>query len=169
MNDKKQIEEMAKDLKKIEEDINYKVLQETLTYVKKYHKYNSKEDYSLAHIKTVYELTAEEMINQGYCKILEDSVVLTREEYDKLYQKGYDDGKEFAEKFYKPLVKAETSKEIAKEIYHKIKIKVLTEDMTEDRPQTLYRFTSFDIMKMAREIVEEFGVVIENGHVIIKE
>jgi hypothetical protein len=91
--------------------------------------------------------------------------VLSREEYEKLkmLEEGHitcEDVLEFVEK---------ARKETAEKIYHKIKIKVLTEDMTEDRPQTLYRFTSFDIMKIAREIVEEFGVVFENGHTTIKE
>jgi hypothetical protein len=91
---------------------------------------------------------------------LEDSVVLAKENYDKLCHLayfGYDD------------IKEQASKETAEKIFNKIKIKALTEDMAEDRPQTLYRFTSFDIMKMAREIVEEFGVVFENGHTTIKE
>ena len=59
-------------------------------------------------------------------------------------------------------------KDTAEKIFQKIKIKVLTEDMNEDRPQTLYRFTSFDVMKMAREIVEEFGVVFENGRATVE-
>ena len=59
------------------------------------------------------QIMADHLYNAGYRKLPKNSVVLSKEEYDKLYQKGYDDGKEFAEKFYKPLVKAETSKETA--------------------------------------------------------
>ena len=96
--------------------------------------------------------------------VFEDSVVLSREELEAqcfdYYRKGYKLG---VEDFNK------ARKETAEKIFERIKIKVLCEDMTEDRPQTLYRFTAFDIMKMAREIVEEFGVVFENGHTSIKE
>jgi hypothetical protein len=80
----KQIEEMAKDIETIEKEEGNKLLNETLSYVKKHHKYNSKEDYSLAHIKTLYELTAEKLYKQGYRKLPEDSVVLSREEYERL-------------------------------------------------------------------------------------
>lgn len=82
----KQIEEMAKDLEKIEKEQGHKLLNETLSYVNKNHRYNSKEDYLLAHKKTIYELTAEELIKQGYQKVDKDkdSVVLTKEEYERL-------------------------------------------------------------------------------------
>lgn len=78
-----QIEEMAKDIETIEKEEGHKLLNETLSYVNKHHKYNSKEDYSLAHIKTLYVLTAEKLYKQGYrnCK---DMVVLSREEYEEL-------------------------------------------------------------------------------------
>jgi hypothetical protein len=94
-NKEKQIEEMAKDIETIEKEEGNKLLNETLSYVKKHHKYNSKEDYSLAHIKTLYELTAEKLYKQGYRKLPENArviipsedsqmVVLSREEYDEL-------------------------------------------------------------------------------------
>ena len=108
--------------------------------------------------------------------IPEGSVVLSREEWARLrnleinYNDTYEDYRkyEIENKALKQELK-QVRKETAREIFNKIKIKALTEDMTEDRPQTLYRFTSFDIMKMSREIVEEFGVVFENGHATIKE
>lgn len=77
--EKEMIEEMAKDLEKVEKETYSKIVKETQAYVKEHHKYNSKEDYSLAHIKTVFELTAEEMIKLGYGKIPEGSVVLSME------------------------------------------------------------------------------------------
>ena len=81
----KQIEEMAEDIEKIEKEQGHKLLNETLSYVNKNHRYNLKEDYSLAHTKTIYELTAEELINLGYQKVDKNKqVVLSREEYDEL-------------------------------------------------------------------------------------
>lgn len=150
---------------------------------------------TIYHEKASSEQIAQGLVNAGYRKIPENAVVLTREEFDKLglvvetVQKYESDEKgqpilveeqkivkklrtdftELLNQEIRELNLAQARKETAEKIYHKIKIKVLTEDMTEDRPQTLYRFTSFDIMKMARGIVEEFGVVVENGHVIIKE
>jgi hypothetical protein len=120
--------------------------------------------------------------------IPKDSVVLSREEHEILVKTAQGKiGNMKATDFLKACISSgfmveavsteekvkqayeKGSKETAEKIYHKIKIKVLTEDMAEYRPQTLYRFTGFDIMKMAREIVEEFGVVFENGHTTIKE
>lgn len=77
----KQIEEMAKDLEEIEKEQGHKLLNETLLYVNKNHRYNLKEDYSLAHKKTIYELTAEELINLGYQKVDKDSIILSKEQY----------------------------------------------------------------------------------------
>lgn len=105
---------------------------------------------------------AKILIKKGYRKIPEGSVVLSIEEVNEFR-------KDSAEvKFLKNKIIEQARKETARDIFNKIKIKVLTEDMTEDRPQTLYRFTSFDIMKMSREIVEEFGVVFGNGHAIVE-
>ena len=73
-----------KDLEKVEKEAYSKLVKETHAYVKEHHRYNSKEDYSLAHTKTVFELTAEEMNKLGWIKLAEDSVVLSREEYEIL-------------------------------------------------------------------------------------
>lgn len=83
MNDK-MIEEMAKDLEMVEKEAYSKIAKETQLYVKENHRYNSKENYSLAHTKTIYELVAEALIKLGYTKnkIPEDSVVLSKEEYE---------------------------------------------------------------------------------------
>ncbi|MBR5202914.1 MAG: hypothetical protein IKW45_06585 [Clostridia bacterium] len=104
----KEIEEMAQDIKKTEEDVYRAVMAETQTFVKTHHKYNSKVDYSLAHSKTVYELTAEGMVKLGYQKVNEDSVVLKDYEYLKLCRLAGDTQmevqkarKETAEKIYR--------------------------------------------------------------------
>ena len=81
--DKEMIEEMAKDIEQVEKEVYSVIVKETHAYVKEHHKYNSKEDYSLAHIKTVHERTAEDMFNLGYRKIPKDSVVLSREEAER--------------------------------------------------------------------------------------
>jgi replicative superfamily II helicase len=85
MNDKEKIiEEMAKDLKEFETDAGHIMINETLAYVKKHHKYNNKKDFSLAHIKTIEERTAEELYNAGYRKIPDNAVVLTVEKVAEL-------------------------------------------------------------------------------------
>ena len=85
------IEEMAKDLEMVEKEAFSKIAKETQLYVKENHRYNSKEDYSLAHTKTIYELVAEALIKLGYTKnkIPEGSVVLTKEEYEKLTRRRF--------------------------------------------------------------------------------
>ena len=114
----KAIEEMAKDLKEIETDVGHTLLNETFSYVKEHKKYNPKNDFSKAHTKTFEELTAEEMIKRGWVKHNEDSVVITREEYELLtndldkhdygeFESGYSQG----------------SKETAEKILNKLKIK----------------------------------------------
>lgn len=78
------IKELARDLEEIERDAYSQIVKETQAHVKKHHRYNSKVDYSLAHTKTVYELTAEGMVKLGYRKIPEDSVVLSKTDFDVL-------------------------------------------------------------------------------------
>jgi hypothetical protein len=112
MEDKEMIEEMAKDLEMVEKEAFSKIAKETQLYVKEHHRYNSKEDYSLAHTKTIYELVAEAFIKLGYTKnkILEGSVVLPEDEV-------YEFRKDSAEvKFLKNKIIEQARKETAKEI-----------------------------------------------------
>lgn len=83
-----QIEEMARDLEEVETDVGHILVNETFSYVKEHKKYNPKKDFSNAHTKTFEELTAEEMFKKGYRKIT-DSVVLSKEEYEKLIAPRY--------------------------------------------------------------------------------
>jgi hypothetical protein len=103
------IEEMAKDLEMVEKEAFSKIAKETQLYVKEHHRYNSKEDYSLAHTKTIYELVAEALIKLGYTKnkIPEGSVVLTREEHMQMLKDCIESNK---------VVEERTRKETAKEI-----------------------------------------------------
>ena len=94
---------------------------------------------------------------------LKDSVVLSREEQDKLYQKGFNDGKEFAEKFYKPLVKAETSKETAREILNKVKLSLEDCSMFENVDLEQLEFDGATIKEILNEIAKQCGVVIDSN------
>lgn len=85
-----------------------KQIEEILTDIRKFIGYDTPY--------TQKKALADYLFEHYQPKLPEDSVVLSREEQDKLYQKGFDDGKQFAEKFYKPLVKAETRKETAEKI-----------------------------------------------------
>lgn len=112
MNDKEMIEEMAKDLK--EEKL-----------------------YALIN-KTSYMRSAENLYKAGYRKIPENAVVLTREEYEKIffYKELYDETKMREQKLNEfngnlimenqtlkdklDLVEQDTRKETAREILQKI-------------------------------------------------
>ncbi len=85
----KEIEEMAKDIEKVEKEVYSVIVKETQAYVQKHHKYNAKKDYSLAHTKTIHERTAEDMFKLGYRKLPKNSVVLSREEYDKFLRQDF--------------------------------------------------------------------------------
>ena len=151
-----QIEEMAKDLKEIEEKANYNVLQETLTYVKKYNKYNSKEDYSLAHMKTVYQLTAEEMFKKGYQKVDKNKqVVLTKEEYDNLkleIQKAHNKGVRvgFDLTKYKENSIEKTRKETAEKIFNNLLKEFYKRKSCGNADVVVY------------EIAKQYGVEVDN-------
>lgn len=64
----KQIEEMAK---AIEEAMSYSskiIIEETVAFVKEHHKYHSKIDFDKAHEKSISELEAERLYNEGWRK-----------------------------------------------------------------------------------------------------
>ena len=84
MDKEKQIEEMAEDIKTVETDAGQKLLNETVVFVRKNHKYNSKKDFSAAHENTIYELTADALYEQGYRKINENEVVISKEELESM-------------------------------------------------------------------------------------
>ena len=152
MKDKeKQIEEMAKDLEKVEKEVYSIIVKETRAYVKEHHKYNTKEDYSLAHIKTVHERTAEDMFNLGYRKLPEDSVVLSREEYKTLLDNNIRADLEYWEDML-----AKERKETAEKIYYKAEKKAYFKDggyYDKDR----YYIDMEDL----KEILKQFGVEIK--------
>lgn len=89
--------------------------------------------------------------------VFEDSVVLSREEQDKLYQKGFNDGKEFAEKFYKPLVKAETSKETAEKFLNMIYWKAVKHIKGKNKDECFIEM-SFEKLD---ELAKQYGVEIK--------
>lgn len=133
MEDKEIINEIKQDFKTHEE--KYKQIEEM------YQEFLDYKDATLCKVFS-YKGMCENFVDLGYQKVEKDdivisrkeyealkliesyhikscgknSIVLTREEQDKLYQKGFDDGKEFAEKFYKPLVKAETVEKLIAKI-----------------------------------------------------
>ena len=154
MKDKEMIEEMAKDFKccyPCEMFNGYEANGEL-------HNCNC-EAYNKSQNCAIAQTVAKCLIGDGYRKLPKNSVALSNEEYSAYH-------KTVTELTIKA---CQSSKETAEKIFNKIKIKVLCEDMADDRPKTNYRFTSLDIMKMAREIVEDFGVIFENGHTTIKE
>lgn len=73
---------------------------------------------------------AEKLIEQGYCKIPEGAVVLTREEYEELqtgkdFDYGYREGESNMTSYYEnirlPEVRKETAREILSEMFKQIK------------------------------------------------
>ena len=73
---------------------------------------------------TLFKETAESLVNQGYRKLPKDSVVLSREEYEKQYDEKWDnyrDGENNAKVYYEniviPKLKEQSRKETAEKIY----------------------------------------------------
>lgn len=64
----KEIEELAMVIGNATNDAYSKITEQTLAFVKKNHKYSSKNDFEKAHPKTAAELTAEALYNAGYRK-----------------------------------------------------------------------------------------------------
>lgn len=135
----KQIEEMAKDC----------------YYVAHLLRFN---DPCMFSLKGWSELT-KEMIKLGWIKPNEDTVVLSREECEKLYYKGYENGKQIAEKFYKPLVKAETNKETAEKAF-KITKKIIDKKYAIETPSTRVTLSNI-INQIEKEFAKQFGFEIK--------
>ena len=75
-----------KDLKEAADFSSKLLLEETKTFVKENHRYNSKDDFAKAHPKTRYELEAEVLINKGYCKATETITQIFREITNELFK-----------------------------------------------------------------------------------
>lgn len=104
-------------------------------------------------IDTMAYYKAFEKAKKIYDMLLpEDSVVLSREEQDKLYNKGFNDGKEFAEKFYKPLVRAKSSKETAEKILNDIMFCIDINDCNKNEML---------ILNLCKMLAKQFGVEIK--------
>ena len=155
MKDKeKQINEMAKDLEKVEKEAYSRLVKETQAYVKEHYRYNSKEDYSLAHTKTVFELTAEEMTKLGWVKLPKDSVVLSKEEYQKDFSNQFNKGYKYGSK--------ETAEKILRELKHsEFKFAVeINRSSQEDVSKALEELRK-SIFGKINELAKEFGVEIK--------
>ncbi len=115
MTEKQQIEEMAKKIYKSAKICDCRLCQDC-----EYHKKGKVGKYSCQCIAI-----AEELINQGYRKIDEGAVVLTKEEYESLKNESADIAKDYQEmaKFYDEKceeldqARKETAKEILQELY----------------------------------------------------
>ena len=94
---------------------------------------------------------AEKAINAGYQKIQEDSIVLSKEEYDDLKRRP--STREWVDTCRGRMEQA--SKETTKEIFNKIKNKVLSEN-TDDG----YGYESIDMWDI-EDIFKEYGVEVE--------
>ena len=172
MKDKEMIEEMAKDIEQVEKEVYSVIVKETRAYVQEHHKYNSKEDYSLAHIKTVHERTAEDMFNLGYRKLPKDSVVLSKEEINNAeyfyvqdgalipVEKGR--GKFITNEWYKELLmKMPLAHELAKERKETAeKYRKLTEEAINKVPHAPELFKQAWREKN-NELAKQFGVEIK--------
>lgn len=67
----KMIEELAKDIHEATRRASAILVEETRAYVKANHHYHSKNDFDKAHTKTLAELEAEYLTEQGYRKQVE--------------------------------------------------------------------------------------------------
>ena len=78
---------------------------------------------------------------------------------------------EYAREWKRKLIYAigQLRKETAEKIFHDIKISMLSLDMEQERPISQYRFSHFDILKMARAVCEKQGAVIVKNDEICKE
>lgn len=68
MNKGKIIEELAKDIQEATRRASAILVEETKAFVKANHHYHSKDDFDKAHTKTLAELEAEYLTEQGYTK-----------------------------------------------------------------------------------------------------
>lgn len=76
----KQIEDMAREVEEATRLASRIITEETYSYVKANHRYNSKEDFHKAHSKTASELVSEHLYNAGYRRITGDVVKTIAEE-----------------------------------------------------------------------------------------
>lgn len=106
VEDKEMIEEMAKD---IEGEIDYDIF-----------------EYDDIHDRVIfdYKATAKNIVDKGWIKPLKDSVVLSREEYDRALKKQYQEGCSNTSKFFYELKIPKASKETAEKIYKDLKLLV---------------------------------------------
>ena len=135
MDREKQIEELASLLTQYEYKLCKRLPKNKCLLTSKTH----------AQVCCDYCKIAEFLINLGYCKITDNEVVISKAEYNELWDNGFDRGKEFAEKFYKPLVKAETHEETASEI-----LKDLLNEATSNISDTV-ELTTFQILNLAKK------------------
>ena len=157
------IEEMAQDVEKVSNEAYKLITAETQAYVKEHHRYNSKEDYLLAHDKPVNERIAEALYNLGYRKIDKDSVVLNSEQYSNylITQTNNEFLKEQAEKLkadierlyknigkFKDIVSKETAEKILKDIMFCIDINDCNKN------EVL-------ILNLCKMLAKQFGVEVE--------
>jgi hypothetical protein len=68
MNKGKIIEEMARDIEEATHRASAILVKETSAFVKENHRYHSENDFDKAHSKTLAELEAEYLTEQGYTK-----------------------------------------------------------------------------------------------------